>query len=106
MTPCATWPALHTDAYDGPWNRSRSTILVINSRHDPATPYPGAVIGARELGNARLLTVDGDGHTSEYSEPSACRDAAKQAYLISLRLPFPGAVCQVDQLPWGVPPGS
>jgi pimeloyl-ACP methyl ester carboxylesterase len=21
MTPCATWPALHTDAYDGPWKR-------------------------------------------------------------------------------------
>ena len=106
MTPCGTWPALHTDAYDGPWNRSWSTILVVNSLHDPATPYPGAVIGAHELGNARLLTVNGDGHTSEYSEPSACRDAAKDAYLVSLRLPRQGAVCQVDQLPWGLPPGS
>lgn len=106
MTPCATWPALHTDAYDGPWNRSRAAILVINSLHDPATPYPGAVAGARELGNARLLTVDGDGHTSEYSEPSACRDTAKQDYLISLRLPRPGAVCPVDQLPWGLAPGN
>jgi pimeloyl-ACP methyl ester carboxylesterase len=102
MTPCGSWPALHTDAYDGPWNRSRTTILVVNSLHDPATPYPGAVIGARELANARLLTVDGDGHTSEYSEPSACREAAKDAYLISRRLPSTGAVCPVDQLPWGL----
>ncbi|MBV9381807.1 MAG: alpha/beta fold hydrolase [Streptosporangiaceae bacterium] len=106
MTPCGSWPALHTDAYDGPWNRSRATILVINSLHDPATPYPGAVTGARELVNARLITVNGDGHTSEYSEPSTCRDAAKQAYLISLRLPPRGLVCQVNQLPWGLPPGS
>lgn len=101
MTPCATWPALNTDAYDGPWNKSKTTILVINSLHDPATPYVGAVAGARELGNARLLTVNGDGHTSEYSEPSACRDTAKQVYLISLKLPKQGTVCQVDQLPWG-----
>jgi pimeloyl-ACP methyl ester carboxylesterase len=106
MTPCATWPALHADAYDGPWNRSKATILVINSLHDPATPYPGAVTATRELGNARLLTVTGDGHTSEYSEPSTCRDTVKQAYLISLELPPRGAVCAVDQFPWGLPQGS
>jgi TAP-like protein len=80
--------------------------LVINSLHDPATPYAGAVAGTRELGNARLLTVNGDGHTSEYSEPSTCRDTAKQAYLISLKLPPRGKVCAVNQLPWGLPPGS
>ena len=106
MTPCATWPAVHTDAYDGPWNKSRTTVLVINSRYDPATPYQGAVAAVRELGDARLLTVNGDGHTSEYSEPSSCRDAAKQAYLISLKLPPRGEVCAVNQLPWGLPPGS
>lgn len=106
MTPCATWPARHTDAYDGPWNRSRATILVVNSLHDPATPYPGAVAGAAELGNARLLTVDGDGHTSEYSEPSACRDTAEQAYLIARQLPRRGTVCPVSQLPWGLTPAG
>jgi pimeloyl-ACP methyl ester carboxylesterase len=105
MNYCASWPALHTDAYDGPWNRSRTTILAINSRYDPATPYAGAQAAVKELGNARLLTVNGDGHTSEYSEPSPCRDAAKDAYLISLKLPAVGAVCQVSQLPWGLPAG-
>jgi hypothetical protein len=77
--------------------------LVINSRYDSATPYAGAVAAVRELGDARLLTVNGDGHTSEYSEPSACRDTAKQAYLISLTLPPKGATCAVDELPWGLP---
>jgi pimeloyl-ACP methyl ester carboxylesterase len=104
MTPCATWPALNTDAYDGPWNRSKTIILVVNSRYDSATPYQGAVEAAQELGNARLLTVNGDGHTSEYSEPSSCRDDAEQAYLISLKLPPRGEVCAVNQLPWGLTP--
>ena len=103
MMPCATWPDLHTDAYDGPWNRSRTTILVVNARHDPITPISGARSAVAELGNARLLTVAGDGHTSMYVEPSACRDAAQAAYLTSLKLPAVSKVCPVDQLPFGLP---
>ena len=101
--PCATWPDMHTDAYDGPWNKSKTTILVINAEHDPFTPIWGAQAAVSELGNARLLTVDGDGHTSMYVEPSACRDAAKLAYLVSGTLPAPGTVCPVDKLPFGLP---
>jgi pimeloyl-ACP methyl ester carboxylesterase len=102
--PCATWPAMHTDAYNGPWNRSRTTILVINALHDPFTPIAGARAGARELVNARLLTVNGDGHTSMYVEPSTCRDHAELAYLVSGKLPARGAVCPVNALPFGLTP--
>jgi pimeloyl-ACP methyl ester carboxylesterase len=104
MMPCASWPAMHTDAYDGPWNRSRTTILVVNAVHDPITPIWGAEAAVRELGNARLLKVNGDGHTSMYVEPSTCRDDAELAYLVSLRLPPRGTVCNVDQLPFGLTP--
>ena len=104
--PCATWPAMHTDAYDGPWNRSRTTILVINAEHDPFTPIWGARAAVRELRNARLLAVNGDGHTSMYVEPSTCRDSAELAYLLSGRLPPAGKVCPVDSLPFGLAPGS
>src|SRR5215470_19979545 len=106
MMPCATWPTMHTDAYDGPWNRSRTPILVINAVHDPITPIWGAEAAVGELGNARLLEVNGDGHTSMFVEPSACRDDAELAYLVSLRLPAKGAVCNVDQLPFGLSPGA
>jgi pimeloyl-ACP methyl ester carboxylesterase len=104
MMPCATWPAMHTDAYDGPWNRSRTPILVINAEHDPITPIWGAEAAVAELGNARLLKVNGDGHTSMYVEPSTCRDDAELAYLVSLRLPPKGIVCNVDELPFGLTP--
>lgn len=104
MMPCASWPAMHTDAYDGPWGASRATILVINAQHDPITPLWGARTAVSELHNARLLTVNGDGHTSMFVEPSACRQAAEAAYLTSLKLPPKGKVCQVSRLPWGLSP--
>ena len=97
--PCATWPTMHTDAYDGPWNRSRTPILVINAVHDPITPIWGAEAAVRELGNARLLKVNGEGHTSMFVEPSTCRDDAELGYLVSLQLPPKGTACNVDQLP-------
>lgn len=102
--PCATWPATHADAYDGPWNRSRTTILVINALYDPITPIWGARAGVRELGKARLLAVNGDGHTSMFVEPSTCRDNAKLAYLVTGKLPPAGTTCQVNALPFGLPP--
>jgi pimeloyl-ACP methyl ester carboxylesterase len=105
MMPCASWPTMHTDAYDGPWNRSRTPILVINAVHDPITPIWGAEAAVAELGDARLLKVNGDGHTSMFVEPSICRDDAELAYLVSLQLPAKGTICNVDQLPFGLSPG-
>ena len=96
---------MHTDAYDGPWNRSRTPILVINAVHDPITPIWGAEAAVAELGHARLLKVNGEGHTSMFVEPSVCRDDAELAYLVSLQLPAKGAICNVDQLPFGLSPG-
>jgi hypothetical protein len=104
MMPCASWPAMHTDAYDGPWHGPRATILIINAKHDPITPIWGAKAAAGELHAARLLTVDGDGHTSMFVEPSSCRQAAEDAYLTSLKLPPPGTVCPVNRLPFGLSP--
>ena len=43
---------------------SAARILVIGNLHDPATPYQGAVDLAKTLGNAEVLTWDGEGHTS------------------------------------------
>jgi hypothetical protein len=38
--------------------------LVVATTYDPATPYRGAKNLIRDLGNARLLTQRGDGHTA------------------------------------------
>ena len=39
-------------------------VLVVGNLHDPATPYQGAKDLTSDLGNAELLSWDGEGHTS------------------------------------------
>ena len=91
---CAYWPAATgQDRYTGPWDRwTAGTILVIGNTGDPATPYQGSVAMAHDLARARLLTVDGFGHT-EFFNPSECASNYEFRYLITGKLPPQGTVC-------------
>lgn len=98
--PCATWPASDPDRYAGPWDRPTNPILLIgNSLGDPATPYEDAVSTESVLADARLLTLETYGHTAQGGR-SQCIDEAVDRYLIRLRLPPPGLVCQPDLRPF------
>jgi pimeloyl-ACP methyl ester carboxylesterase len=91
------WPATARDSYEGPFGvkDSAPTPLVVATTYDPATPYRGALKLVRELGNARLLTMRGDGHTA-YGGESQCVDAAVNAYLLEGTLPAAGTVCRQE----------
>jgi pimeloyl-ACP methyl ester carboxylesterase len=95
--PFALWPVRDEDAYGGPFtvDPSSPTLLVIGITYDPATPYSGAVGMVGELGNARLLTMDGDGHGA-YGRNSACVNSATVSYLFETALPAEGSVCQQE----------
>jgi pimeloyl-ACP methyl ester carboxylesterase len=67
-------------------------VLVVGNLHDPATPYQGAKDLAKTLGNAELLTWDGEGHTS-YLQGSKCVDDYVNAYLVRGTLPPAGTTC-------------
>ena len=54
------------------------------------------------MGNARLLTMIGDGHTA-YKGESACVDAAVENYLLGGTLPAAGTICKQDVTFSGVP---
>ena len=99
--PCAAnWPAKSADRYTGPWdNKTKEPILLISTRYDPNTAYRNAVRSQLLLGNAALLTHQGYGHLSS-TDPSACTEAARTAYLVDLEVPAPGTVCQADQQPF------
>jgi pimeloyl-ACP methyl ester carboxylesterase len=100
MVQCLGWPAHDEDRYLGPWNRPRANpILIVNNRHDPATPLHNAQATAAELGNATVLIVEGYGHTS-LDVPSACASAATTGYLVALRVPAVGATCAPDTVPF------
>jgi pimeloyl-ACP methyl ester carboxylesterase len=98
---CADWPAAAAqDRYSGPWNRpTATTILVLGNTGDPNTPYQGSVAMSRDLAHARLLTVDGYGHT-ESSNPSACATAYEIRYLLTGALPPPRTVCKENAAPF------
>ncbi|MDX6719370.1 MAG: hypothetical protein QOJ63_1624 [Solirubrobacteraceae bacterium] len=98
------YPIRAKDAYDGPFRTARSdpTTLVVGTRYDPATPYKEAKRLVQQLGNARLLTMTGDGHTAYDGYPadgynSECTDKAVEAYLFGLVVPAEGTKCRQDQ---------
>ncbi len=86
-----------TDAFDA---RGADPILVIGITGDHATPYQYAQVLTDELGDATLLTLDGQGHAASYSDRSTCVDEAATRYLIDGVMPEPGTVCLDD---WNTP---
>lgn len=83
-----------TDTFSG---SPDSPILVIGITGDHATPYSGAQQLVAELGNARLLTLEGRGHGASFMDRSDCVDGATTAYLLEGELPEEGAVCTDDR---------
>jgi hypothetical protein len=54
---------------------------------------------SHELAHARLLTVDGYGHTTG-ENPSTCAINDMVTYTITGALPAPGTVCQQNATPF------
>ena len=101
------YPVRAKDKYDGPFRTTKKdpTTLVVGTRYDPATPYKEAKRLVGQLGNARLLTMTGDGHTAYDGYPadgynSECTDKAVEGYLISLAVPAAGTKCAQDAEPF------
>ena len=68
------------------------TILVLNARHDPITPYDWAVhIHRQAPRNTALLTYEGWGHVAY--QHGACTRGGVDDYLLSLKAPVEGATC-------------
>ncbi|MGY1641730.1 alpha/beta hydrolase [Geodermatophilus sp. SYSU D00703] len=99
----ALWTPQDEDAFAGPFEASSDapTVLVVQSTNDPATPYSGAVALTEQLGNAVLLTMDGDGH-GVYGGESSCIDSAVDSYLVAGTLPAEDTVCE-QETPFAAP---
>jgi pimeloyl-ACP methyl ester carboxylesterase len=97
------WPVTPRGVFRGPFRTARQgpAALVVGTTYDPATPYRGSLRLARDLGNAQLLTMVGDGHTA-YGGNSPCIDAAVDAYLEDAIVPAAGTTC-VQDVPFGAP---
>jgi pimeloyl-ACP methyl ester carboxylesterase len=91
------WPVKARGAFYGPFRHppSATPALVLHTTHDPATPYAWGKRVVRQLGNARLLTVRGDGH-GILTQFNTCALAAVIPYLNDGTLPPEGATCEQE----------
>jgi pimeloyl-ACP methyl ester carboxylesterase len=89
------WPVRARGAFYGPFRNppSASPVLVLHNTHDPATPYAWGRRVVRQLGNARLLTVRGDGH-GILTQFNVCALLAAIPYIDHGELPPRGATCE------------
>ncbi len=98
FTGCADWP-VNDDRYVGPWTaHTANPVLVVGNYFDPATDYDGAVASDRLLGNSRLLSYAGWGHTAYGVSQCATEDV--NAYLLTVSLPPKGTVCPANPNPF------
>lgn len=67
-------------------------IMIINSSHDPATPYESATRLLALLPHGTLVTYEGEDHTS-FARGHSCVDGAVVPYLISLERPATDITC-------------
>ena len=87
---CKTWQPQRA-VLEPPVAPTPNRLLVVGTIHDSATPYAGAVALTRILGNATLLTWDGENHTA--TAYSTCIADAVARYLIDLTQPPDGTHC-------------
>lgn len=99
---CAAWPvpAAPRVRVTG---KGLPTTLMLNSEHDPATYYEGALAAHRALRGSRLVTVTGGGDHGQYQNGNSCVDGLVNAYLLDGAAPEHDMTCAADPLP--VPSG-
>ena len=91
LLPCAFWPAPVHSVVGPVTAPDAAPILVVGTTGDSATPYQQAVNVAATLQHGRLITFQGDSHTS--FGRSTCVENAETAYFVDLRLPADGTIC-------------
>ncbi|WP_030439053.1 alpha/beta hydrolase [Actinoplanes subtropicus] len=93
LTLCLGWPHV-TNPQHILRVHTRTPILLLNSRHDPATGLNWARSVERQLGrHGVLVTYEGAGHGA-YTQ-SSCMKRKADDYLVSLEVPPRGATCPI-----------
>ncbi len=92
---CSRWPVESRHPQGSVSAKSVDSIVVVGTTHDPATPYKWSESLVRQLGSARLVTREGDGHTG-YLTGNRCLDEVVDDHLLGRRLPRGELRCDED----------
>lgn len=91
-TNCADWPHKNVRTPAPVEYTGDSTIVVIGTTGDPATPVEWAASLRKQLGNAALMTWQGEGHTA-YGRANSCLEDAVDRYLVDGTVPADNTIC-------------
>jgi pimeloyl-ACP methyl ester carboxylesterase len=89
---CALWPVQPTAPAAAIHAPGAPPILVVGTRHDPATPLRWAQGLASELDSGVLMTARGSRHTA-FAAGNSCIDRNVTGYLVDLVPPRNGTAC-------------
>lgn len=95
---CAAWPTPPAPRVKVT-GAGLPTVLMVNSVHDPATYYEGALEAHRHLRGSRLVTVTNGGDHGQYRNHNACVDAIVTGYLLTGVAPARDTSCAANPLP-------
>jgi pimeloyl-ACP methyl ester carboxylesterase len=103
--PCAAWPRPNV-TMPKPTGRGVPPVLMVQSAHDPATPYEGAIRAHRAFAGSRLLTVTNEGDHAIYAGGNQCVDTLVDTYLLTGALPARDTECAGTGIPEPVDPSQ
>ena len=84
---CAGWPNAGGAAQDDfKVSKDIPPVLVVGTKHDPATPYQWSVSLQKQLPGSTLLTFDGWGHTA-YGRSNECVTTGVEDFLLKGKMP-------------------
>lgn len=89
---CQNWPVAPRLTKGPVSGVGANPVLVIGTTGDPATPYNWSLSLAEQLGNARHLTLEAEGHLA-YNKASRCINEAVEQYFLTGALPEDGLRC-------------
>lgn len=89
---CKDWPYENVRTPAPVEYSGSAPIVVIGTTGDPATPVEWATELRKQLGNASLLTWEGEGHTA-YGRSNSCIADAVNDYLVDGKVPADNTVC-------------
>lgn len=91
-TNCVDWPYKNVRTPAPVEYTGESPILVVGTTGDPATPVEWAASLRKQLGNASLMTWQGEGHTA-YGRANSCLEDAVDKYFVDGTVPADNSVC-------------
>ena len=94
ITPCAYWKHEPSEPPVKVDNRGPSTILILQNRRDPVTPWAGGKLMRDKFGpRAKLVTAEESGHGVYLTHTNACALAITTDWLVEGRMPARDTSC-------------